>query len=171
MSKIIPVLLTFGGLLALAGRFGFDAKKLFDLSDFAADADFKVNRFYGFNVLGGIQGEAVFFIDVDVINTSDKSIIAENLFVKAYNEKGQYIGESAPHDHQAVIAPNSTTTVTGIEVHADFAKILFDYALPSLVQVISERTWENFSLGKTIILDVFVEMNGYNINKRVELPV
>ena len=155
-------------IVSLFDKVGFDVKKLIGLNQFAKnEPDFKINRVYGFDVIGGLAGYVRLLVDVDVINKSQSDVLISNILVTAYNEKGEYIGQSVPYDTDIVIKENSVTTIPGIEVHAQFSKVLFDYGLPALLQVIQNKSWQNVKLGKSIKLDVSLEINGVKINKTV----
>ena len=163
--KIIPTLLAVGGILGLAGKLGFNTKKLLNLQKFSDKADFKIHSIHQFKPIGGINGYLKFLVDIDVINPENFSITAENLLVKAYNEKQQYIGESLPYKKETVIAENSTTTLKNIEVHVKTSAALFNYGLPAILNIIQTGQWQNMKLNQTIALHISITLNGYEINK------
>ena len=172
VKQIVSVAAAALVFVSLMDKVGFNTKRLFGLKSFAQNKpDFKINRIYGFDVFGGLSGYARFYIDVDVINKSQSDVLLSNILVTAYNEKGEYIGQSVPYAGDVVIRENNVTTIPQIEVHAQFAKVLFGYGIPAIVQIIQNKSWQNVKLGKKIKLDVSLELNGVKINKQTDLDI
>jgi hypothetical protein len=163
--KIISGILTIGAGLFLVNRMGINTVGLFNLKKFSDKADFKVRHLHGFNVVGGMNGYIKFLLDIEVINPENFSITAENLRIKAFNERSEYIGESLPYHGKVVIAPNSTTLIPNIEVHAKTSNTLFDYTLPALLEIIRTGNWQQYKFNKTVKLNISLSLNGYEINK------
>jgi len=158
-------------LLTLMGKLGFDTKKFLNLNSFAKDADFRLKSIHGLKVVGGITGTANFLVDIDVINKSTGDILLSNLLVTAYNEKGEFIGESAPYTQKVIIKESATTIIPNINLSVKFSSALFDYTLPMLLEVIKNKTWRNVNLGKTIKLNVAMELNGIKVAKNVSYKI
>ncbi len=153
--------------LTLLEKLGINTniKRLIGLSQLAKnEPDFKINRVYGFKIIGGIAGYIKFFTDIDVVNKTQSDILISNLQIVAYNERNDYIGQSLPYNRDVIIHENSTGTIQNIEVHVDFAKALFGYGLPALQQIVMHGNKEK--LGRKILLDVSLEINGLKINKK-----
>ncbi|MFK5855790.1 MAG: hypothetical protein QM503_06640 [Bacteroidota bacterium] len=146
-------------------------KQFTNLARFGKDADFSLKRHYEYIIEGGINGELTFLLDIDVINKSNSEVLANNLLVTAYNEEGEYVGQSVPFDTPLLIKPYSVTPITGIKVRTQLKKVLFDYAVPMLLQIIQNSSFENTSIGRTITLDMIIELNGVKINKQQTLTI
>jgi len=146
-------------------------KQFTGLARFGKDADFILKRHYGYMIDGGISGELTFLLDIDVINKSNSEVLANNLLVTAYNEKGQYVGQSVPFDRPILIQPLGVTPINGIKVRTQLKNVLFDYAAPMLLEIIQNSSIENTSIGRTITLDMIIELNGVKINKQQTLSI
>ncbi len=162
-----------GGLILLSfmGKLGFDTKKLLNLNNFSKDADFRLKSIHGFRIEGGLKGTADFLIDIDVINKSTSDVLMSNLIIAAYNEKGEFIGESAPYLQKIIIKESTTTTIPDISVRVKLTSALFDYTLPMLLKMIQNKTWHTGKLGKTIRLNIAMELNGIKVTKNVNYKI
>lgn len=146
-------------------------KQFTGLARFGTDADFSLKRHYGYAIEGGISGELTFLLDIDVINKSNSQVLANNLLVTAYNEKGEYVGQSVPFDSPLLIQAFGVTPINGIKVRTQLKKVLFDYAAPMLLQIIQNNSAQSASIGRTITLDMIIELNGVKINKQQTLSI
>ena len=146
-------------------------KQFAGLASFGKDADFSLKRHYAYQIEGGINGELTFLLDIDVINKSKSEVLANNLMVTAYNEKGQYVGQSVPFDRPLLISPYGVTPINGIKIRTQLKQVLFDYAAPLLLKIIQNKSLENSSIGRTIKLDIILELNGVKINKQQTLTI
>ncbi len=162
---MIKTVLGFAAGTIVIVKFWDIIKPILGLSRFGKDADFKIRRHYDYRIEGGIDGELTFLIDLDVINKSNSEILANNLLITAYNEKGQYVGQSVPFNNSVVIQEATLTTITGIKVTTQLKNVLFDYAGPFLLELIQNQNIGNQKIGRTITLDINVELNGIRINK------
>lgn len=158
-------------LLSLLGKLGIDTKKFLNLSDFAKDADFRLKSVHGFHVSGGIKGNADFLVDINVLNKSTSDVLMTNLLVVAYNEKGQFIGQSSPYTPKIVIKESTTTVIPNIHVNVKLTSLLFNYTLPMLLKMIQNKTWQIQPLGKTIKLNISMELNGIKVAKNVNYKI
>lgn len=172
MKKLTPLtILTILALgTSLAINWGIDIKagfqRLIGLKDFANDAKLQIKRIYGFAINGGVTGTLKLLLDVDVANNASSDVTASNLLVNLYNEQNVLIGSSEPYT-QVTLHANSTTTITGIEANIQLSKLLPDYAIPALLQVIASGTLQNFKFDQTIKIDVFVTLNGVKVNQQI----
>ncbi len=79
-------------VVTLFDKVGFDVRNIIGLKRFSQNQpDFKINRVYGFDVIGGMSGYARLY--VDVINKSQIDVLISNILVTTYNEKGEYVGQ------------------------------------------------------------------------------
>jgi len=162
-----------GGLILLTfmGKLGFDTKNLLNLNNFSKDADFRLKSIHGFTIEGGLKGTANFLIDIDVINKSTNDILMSDLLITAYNERGEFIGESEPYNQKIIIKESATTTIPNVKVKVKLTSALFDYTLPMLLKMIQNKTWHQQKLGKTIKLNITMELNGIKVAKNVNYSI
>ncbi len=133
---------------------------------FSKIADYKLSKIHQISFVGFLHGYIKFFMDLEVINPENFSITAENISVKAFNEKNEFIGESLPYPNSTVISAQATTTISNIEVHVNTAKALFDYAYDAISKIIQAKTINNnFRLNRTLTLNVSMRLNSIDINK------
>ena len=97
--------------------------------------------------------------------------MANNLLVTAYNEKGQYVGQSVPFNNPVIIHPFGVTPIVGVKIRTQLKQVLFDYAAPMLLQIIQSKSVHDSSIGRTIKLDMILELNGLKINKQQNLSI
>ena len=166
MEKLVKgALLTFVSAWGISRGIDY-VNGLLNVRKFSKIADFKLSRIHQISFVGFLNGYIRFFMDLEVINPEDFSITAENISVKAFNEKNEFVGESLPYPNSIVIAGRATTTISNIEVHVNTAKALFDYAYEAIAKVIqAKRINQNFSLGRTLTLNISMRLNGVDINK------
>jgi len=141
--------------------------KYFNLKAFAQNAKIKLKHIYNFQIKGGITGQLHFLLDIDVANNSDSDITASNIQVNIYNEQNEFIGNSQNYASQVTLLANSTYTITGIEASVQLNKVIPDIAIPALIQVIQQGTFENFKFNQKLKLDVFVTLNGVSVNEQI----
>lgn len=160
-----------GALLTFVSAWGISrgidyVNSLLNVRKFSKIADFRIGKIHQISFVGFLNGYIKFFMDLDVINPEDFSITAENISVKAFNEKKEFIGESLPYPNSIVIAGHATTKVSNIEVHVNTAKALFDYAYEAIAKIIQAKS-ENrhFSLNRTLTLNISMKLNGIDIQK------
>ncbi len=158
-------------LLSLLGKLGIDTKKFLNLNNFAKDADFSLNKVHGFHISGGMKGDADFLVDINVLNKSTSDVLMTNLLIVAYNEKGQFIGQSTPYSQKIIIKESSTTLIPNVQVAIKLSSALFDYTLPMLLKMIQNKTWQTQPLGKTIKLNISMELNGIKVTKNVNYKI
>jgi len=148
-------------------------RSIFGLDEFAKKAVLKIRRFYSLSLSSDFKS-IKFKIDLDVENGTDINVTATNLIVNAYNSANEFIGKSDPYPGPVTLAALATSTITGINITADISKLVSTYgasAIETIKQIFASMSADNVRLNEQITLDVFITMNGINVNEKIPYTI
>lgn len=160
IKSAIPYLL-FASLILGLGTFAVKGLKLLN---FGETASWGVDKIHELKLKGGLLGYVSTLIDISIDNPTDTMVGVKKPFVKAFIDKTS-IGNSIPSPDITNIQPNARTIIKDIEVQMPVSKLI--PIIPGIVQKILNGE----KMGKTVDLDITLDVDGKSFSKTVNFDI
>ncbi len=161
VKKILPyaILLSVGITV-----FTFVAKSS-NLIKFGKTASWTVKKIKAIDIKGGIpNGYLASKIDISIDNPTDTMVRVKKPYIRAFID-GKAVGNSIPSPEITDVQPNSRTIIPDVELQMPVMKVI--PLIPGIVQKILKGE----KMGKSVELDISINIEGNDFTKKVNFDI